>query len=208
MLSCSLLLPSLYSSFLGFLWASSYFLFILIFLSYFLLFHVYKCPLVSKSIGFEFGIESSKRLESKGFIQKFVRTDLDHVFVGRGLGGERAGRPSLSSVQLFCLSPWTVSLWKGPTVPDCREAGPAGVTGSSWRHSGCAFLMGSLGIHCKQSSSVFPLTLSRISPLLLLGHWLLHSLSPFKFASLDLAQRASWARPSGIFAPVLAWDSL
>lgn len=91
MLSCSLLLLSLYSSFLGFLWASSYFLFILIFVSYFLLFHVYKCPLVSKSIGFEFGIESSKRLESKGFIQKFVRTDLDHVFVGRESGEGESG---------------------------------------------------------------------------------------------------------------------
>ena len=70
-----------------------------------------------------------------------------------------------------------------------------------------AFPSGSSGILCRQSFSVFPLTYAE-SDTPWLGHWLLNSLSRFRFTSLDSAQRASLARPSEIFAPVLAEDAL
>lgn len=69
--------------------------------------------------------------------------------------------------------------------------------------------MCSLGIHCRQTCSVFSLACAgSYHPTSGLGSLALLSLSPFRFASLDSAQHSSLARPSGTSASILAWDSL
>ena len=64
---------------------------------------------------------------------------------------------------------------------------------------GLALPSGSTGILCRQNFSVFPLTYAESDTL-----WCWAT----GFTSLDSALRASLARPSGIFAPVLAEDAL